>query len=339
MINTEIDAISFNDNNVYLGLGDGGYLKIGEVDPIFNGQNGQKLRVVMEQQVLNGDFAEYVPNSSSSSYRDFDPFPGWTVESPANNKSVYNDGFSFRGAVPNSIWNPTNSDTYWRPGQSTINIEGKTYQAPLDESVPLTLGVGYQTQNSPIRTVMKWLYQPWVSPSDSGAHFSVENTGLYGDSYVYYARMYSDPLAALEGSTIEFDWYGEALFNYGEILSYAINLDTGEWHELLNETVITSTDEIYGNGLGSVFNSIYSPNDNGASLVSGTWDSYVPREPISSAFEHVKFDVPVDGRYSIFFAFGVSDSSPLDIPQVNSFFINNVEVTGNASITTNSVVE
>ena len=308
VIDTTKDAISFQDNKVFLGLGEGRFLQIGRVDTQFNGQNGNTLRIIMEQQVINGDFSEYTqyvaPTVTNNGIEDVGTQPifnGWTVTS-LRDVHPHNGG-----SVP----------SIWIPGQTTIEIDGRLYQTPLyDNNGP----ENYYTNeplpsDSPIRAQnMAERNRVYVLPTEMGINLNFDSPSDGSAQISRFAYMVSEPVAITEGSTISFDYYVGAPAGGADLLAYMVNLDTGEWTEVEN----------------------YS-----GSFDEGLWSGYLGTltvRPAESAFITASVKAPTSGRYAIVMAAGAYEDLG-GFSEHADIYIKDVKVTGTASMADNSMVQ
>ncbi len=126
-ISTVNDQISIVGNSVYLGDGTAAVV-VGSVDPVFNGQNGQKLRINLSAGFPNGNFDQGLPGDPN--------IPGWTVV----NQLVKLGTNTIDGRpTPNDPTPPSNDqNTPSNPGTmttvlSSIQNDGGGNFRPVDE--------------------------------------------------------------------------------------------------------------------------------------------------------------------------------------------------------------
>lgn len=314
VIDTTLDAISFQDNKVYLGRGEGRFLQIGRVDTVLDGRAGKTLRVIMEQQVVNGNFAEYsefvppvVQNGRVISAGTEPVFPGWEL---VTLKSLYPKNHGTSGIAGKY-------DPLWEPGKTVIEIAGESFTVPQDTNLTNNLAddSGKLIRSDGLVTLTK-LYEmvrTYAQPTEMGLNLINYTDGgseraIYRHSYVV-----SDPIAMVEGSSVKFDYYLGSTNNNGDLLAYILNLNTGEWSEIEN----------------------YSGTfDNG--LFAGWYGSVYDTRPDEASFRTAELEVPADGRYSIVIVSGTVDFGKI---QFSDVFIKDVKVEGRATIADNSLVQ
>ena len=319
-IDTTENAISFRDNKVYLGLGDQNYLLIGYIDPVLNGTNGKVLRVVMEQDLPDGDFtnpADYVvPTNGIADATTVRPeYEGWT----------FVDQFSEHG-----FWRIQVQDQIWVPGDTTLEIEGATYVAPTDTTQPIYFRTGM-----PFKTIEA--YKPsgfsrsdyYIYPlADGGINFNV-NTETNQAAVIRDVLMYSDPFAAVAGTTFSYDWAIGGTKGQADILSYLLNLDSGEWHEVQNISQGSSVNSASGwwndpNRDSNRSNPYYNTNN-------------FPDDIALDQYQTASHTIEEAGRYAFVFVPGVADPSTFWNASVD-VYLKNVEIVGTKSLATNEMV-
>ena len=183
---TTFNAISTNGSSVYLGQGGGSKVRIGEIDAIENGQNGQPLKVAVT-------FERSFPNASFE-----DGIDGWTV---------YNQAY-YRQSSLNGMLFPI------RPGESCAPYTEGSVRVYSNTN---SYYVGQTTSQSPPDGGYCIMLQ------NNGSVPVVSSTTCYGPAYsIFGPSIISDSFNAYNGDKFSVEWKAVNGSDWYDVIGYLL---------------------------------------------------------------------------------------------------------------------
>lgn len=201
-VNSEISIVN---NSVYIGNGSAAVL-VGSIDSVYNGENGQKLRINFSNTFANGTFSDTTATQTGTVV----DLTGWTVY--LQQLKLGQSGTAGTSTIDG--WNTPIDST---PTPSNPNNVSQVSRG--DDYDPSGAVYSYAFEDGGLRL------------------YSSGMTTAAGGDIVHGPYVVSDSTVTLtSGDSVSFDWKAQGGDDAFDVYAYLLNVDTGATVELLNQT-------------------------------------------------------------------------------------------------------
>ena len=226
--------VSFYNNQLYLGNGTSATL-IGQIDSVFNGINGNALRINFPAPFVNADFSANAVGSTS--------ITGWTT---VNSRVKLNGVDTLAGFTT-----PVDNTAAPNGGIESENLTSGTYTTTVSANNSTLGGSGNSIE---LASVLDGVIK---TPATKGA--VVHGPALVSNSSVILQA----------GDTVSFDWQAQGGNDAYDVYAYLVDVNTGAKVQLLNQTGASATDFTSWTRQSTV---VPTAGNYKFVFVSGSWD-------------------------------------------------------------------
>ncbi|TLS96139.1 DUF4347 domain-containing protein [Aliarcobacter cibarius] len=234
------DTVSIVGNSVYLGNGTSASV-IGQIDAVYNGENGQKLKINFSVDFANGNF-----NSANSSVG---------LLSSTTNAIVNIDG-----------WTIVNG----RVNLGVDTIAGLA--TPEDTTNPSRVVAATDKDGDTLRRETYYTYINNDGGNDNSIKMNSSLTSTSGYAIVRGPYIYSDSAVSLKvGDTVQFDWKAQGGGDAYDVFGYIVDVNNPSNYQIILNRTGANASAMTNWATESI--TVSTDGDYKFVFVSGSWDA------------------------------------------------------------------